>query len=34
VFSMPVDGQIYAQPQVIGSTVVVATENDRGNISC
>ena len=28
VFSTAVDGQVYAQPLVIGSTVIVATEND------
>ena len=28
VFSTPVNGQVYAQPLVIGSTVIVATEND------
>jgi Abnormal spindle-like microcephaly-assoc'd, ASPM-SPD-2-Hydin/PQQ-like domain len=28
VFSTAVNGQVYAQPLVIGSTVVVATEND------
>ena len=28
-FSTAVSGQVYAQPVVIGSTVIVATENDR-----
>jgi hypothetical protein len=28
LFSTPVNGQVYAQPLVIGSTVIVATEND------
>lgn len=28
VFATPVNGQVYAQPLVIGSTVIVATEND------
>jgi hypothetical protein len=28
VFKTPVDGQVYAQPLVIGNTVIVATEND------
>jgi Abnormal spindle-like microcephaly-assoc'd, ASPM-SPD-2-Hydin/PQQ-like domain/HYDIN/CFA65/VesB-like, Ig-like domain len=28
VFSTPVNGQVYAQPLVVGSTVIVATEND------
>src|SRR5262245_27971959 len=28
LFDTPVSGQVYAQPLVIGSTVVVATEND------
>jgi hypothetical protein len=28
-FSTPVDGSVYAQPLVVGSTVVVATENDN-----
>lgn len=29
LFSTPVNGQVYGQPLVVGSTVVVATENDR-----
>jgi len=29
VFSASVYGQVYAQPLVVGSTVIVATENDR-----
>jgi glucose dehydrogenase len=28
VFKTPVDGQVYAQPLVVGNTVIVATEND------
>jgi len=28
LFSTPVDGQVYAQPVVVGNTVIVATEND------
>ncbi|MGL3804825.1 Ig-like domain-containing protein [Paeniglutamicibacter sp. R2-26] len=28
LFSTPVDGQVYAQPLVVGSTVVAATENN------
>jgi hypothetical protein len=28
LFSTPVNGEVYAQPLVIGSTVIVATEND------
>jgi hypothetical protein len=28
VFKAPVDGQVYAQPLVVGNTVIVATEND------
>jgi outer membrane protein assembly factor BamB len=28
LFDTPVSGQVYAQPLVVGSTVVVATEND------
>jgi Abnormal spindle-like microcephaly-assoc'd, ASPM-SPD-2-Hydin/PQQ-like domain len=28
LFMTPVDGQVYAQPLVVGSTVIVATEND------
>ena len=28
VFSTPVNGQVYDQPLVVGSTVIVATEND------
>ena len=28
-FSTPVDGQVYAQPLVVGGTVVTATEKDR-----
>ena len=28
VFNTPVNGQVYAQPLVIGNTVIVATEND------
>ncbi|MFF4590287.1 PQQ-binding-like beta-propeller repeat protein [Streptomyces sp. NPDC001388] len=28
-FSTPVDGQVYAQPLVVGKTVVVATENNK-----
>jgi outer membrane protein assembly factor BamB len=27
-FKTPVDGQVYAQPLVVGNTVIVATEND------
>ena len=29
LFSTAVNGQVYAQPLVVGSTVIVATENDR-----
>ena len=29
VFSTVVNGQVYAQPLVVGSTVIVATENDK-----
>lgn len=29
IFATKLDGQVYAQPLVIGSTVVVSTENDR-----
>ena len=29
LFSVKVDGQVYAQPVVAASTVIVATENDR-----
>ncbi|HEY5170774.1 MAG TPA: Ig-like domain repeat protein [Acidimicrobiia bacterium] len=29
VFSTPVAGEVYAQPVVVGSTVIVATEHDR-----
>jgi hypothetical protein len=28
LFMTPVDGQVYAEPLVVGSTVIVATEND------
>jgi hypothetical protein len=28
IFNTPVNGQVYAQPLVIGNTVIVATEND------
>src|SRR5205807_2881987 len=28
LFDTPVSGQVYAQPLVVGSTVVVATENE------
>jgi hypothetical protein len=29
VFSTPVNGQVYAQPLVVGSVLIVATENDQ-----
>ena len=29
LFSTPVDGQVYAQPLVVGSTLITATENDK-----
>ena len=29
LFSTPVDGQVYAQPLVVGSTLIAATENDK-----
>ena len=29
IFSTPVNGQVYAQPLIIGSTLIVATENDE-----
>lgn len=29
LFSTPVDGQVYAQPVVVGSTLVAATENNK-----
>ncbi|OLE27152.1 MAG: hypothetical protein AUG49_06195 [Catenulispora sp. 13_1_20CM_3_70_7] len=29
LFSTPVDGQVYAQPVIVGSTLISATENDK-----